>query len=45
MKFTIKQQNPDLYENNIEEMMTRALGNESNIVAPCSFVAIRVRGL
>jgi len=35
MKFVLKQ-NPDLDHNDIEEMMARALGNESSVVASCS---------
>ena len=38
MKF-VKQQNPDLDENDIKEMMAWALGNGSSVVAPCSSIA------
>jgi len=41
MKFMLKQ-NIDLDENDIEEMMARALDNESSAVVPSSFVATHV---
>jgi len=41
MKFVLKK-NTDLDENNIEEMMARALGNESSAFAPRSLVTIHV---
>jgi len=41
IKFVLKK-NTDLDENDIEEMMSRTLGNESSAIASCSFVATHV---
>jgi len=41
MKFVLRQ-NTDLNVNDIEEMMARALGNESSVVAPCSSTTTHV---
>jgi len=41
LRFMLKQ-NTNLDENDTEEMMARALANESSVVVPCSFAASHV---
>jgi len=41
MKFMLKK-NTNLDENDIEEMMARALDNESSAIVPCSSIATHV---
>lgn len=42
MKFMLKQQNPDLNEEDIEQMMSRVLGKENSVVGPHSSASTHI---